>query len=102
MIRKSAIITGSTSGIGLSIAHKLAADGYNIVLNGFADSALINKLIQEFSTNYDTRCIYHPADISKPEEIKALITEAARVFGSIDILINNAGIQHVAPIDEFP
>ena len=102
MNQKVAIITGSTSGIGLEISRRLASDGYNIVLNGFADSAFVNQLVNDLNGQYNVACIYGSADMTKSTEIKAMIERTVNVFGSVDILINNAGIQHVAPIDEFP
>lgn len=98
---KTAVITGSTSGIGLGIARALAQAGANIVFNGFGDDALITRLGIELSA-HDVRVRYHGADMTKPPEAAALIREAEAQFGAVDILVNNAGIQHVAPIDEFP
>lgn len=99
--KKVALITGSTSGIGLGIAKKLASNGYNIILNGFGADEVISDLLSEIK-DLGVDSIYHPADLSKPDEIKSMIDAAIEYFGSIDILVNNAGIQHVAPIDEFP
>ena len=98
---KTAIITGSTSGIGLGIAKAMADNGANIVLNGFGDDTNIKTSCQEIESKGVT-CLYNGADMTKPQEIEALISEAHTKFGSIDILVNNAGIQHVSPIDEFP
>jgi 3-hydroxybutyrate dehydrogenase len=95
---KTALITGSTSGIGLGIARIMAMHGANIVLNGFGDVEAAKREIAEF----DGAVGYHPADMSKPEDIAAMIKYAEMEMGGIDILVNNAGIQHVAPIDEFP
>jgi 3-hydroxybutyrate dehydrogenase len=98
---KTALITGSTSGIGLGLARGLAGAGAHIVLNGFGDAGQIEAMRKEIEST-GVRCLYHDADMTKPSEIETMIGEAAEEFGSIDILINNAGIQHVAPIDEFP
>lgn len=98
---KTALVTGSTSGIGLGIAKALAGQGANIVLNGFGEPASIaaaEKAIQ--STGVKT--LYHGADMSRPAEIEAMVRAAESSFGRIDILVNNAGIQHVAPVEDFP
>jgi 3-hydroxybutyrate dehydrogenase len=95
---KTALVTGSTSGIGLGIALKLAEAGANMVLNGFGDAEAALAIVA--ATGAQVR--HHPADVSKPDEIAAMIDYAEREFGGIDILVNNAGIQHVAPIEEFP
>ena len=97
---KAAIITGSTSGIGLGIAQGFAAQGINIMLNGFGDSVEIEKERQAIE-NQGVKCIYNDADMTQPDEITAMVEEAVKVFGSIDIVVNNAGIQHVAPVEEF-
>lgn len=97
---KTAIITGSTSGIGLGIAQGFAAQGINIMLNGFGDSVEIEKERQAIE-NQGVKCIYNDADMTQPNEITAMVEEAVKVFGSIDIVVNNAGIQHVAPVEEF-
>jgi 3-hydroxybutyrate dehydrogenase len=99
---KVALVTGSTSGIGLGIARTLAGAGANVVLNGFGDKKLIDELVAEFGSKYDVKASYSAADLSKPPEIAAMVAQAAREMGGVDILVNNAGIQHVAPIDEFP
>ena len=99
---KTAIITGSTSGIGLGIAEALAHAGANIVLNGFGDSAGIDKLRDELKQRTNVGVVYSPADVSKPRAIENMVRQAVDNFGSVDILVNNAGIQHVAPIDQFP
>jgi 3-hydroxybutyrate dehydrogenase len=95
---KTALVTGSTSGIGLGIACRLAAQGANIVLNGFGDTAPAAAAIAELGVRQG----YHGADMSKPAEIEAMCAYAAREFGGIDILVNNAGIQHVANVEDFP
>ena len=95
---KTALVTGSTSGIGLGIAKALAAQGANIVLNGFGDHATPQAEIQALGV----KTAYHGADMSKPAELEDLMTFSAQQFGRVDILVNNAGIQHVAPIEQFP
>lgn len=99
---KNAIITGSTSGIGLGIAHALAEQGANIVLNGFGDASEIAELKARFTRDYHVEATHHSADMSKPEQIADMIQQSLRQFEHIDILINNAGIQHVANIEDFP
>ena len=98
---KTAIITGSTSGIGLGIARGFAKEGINIVLNGFGDSENIEKLQAEIE-DMGVSCIYNKADMTKPNEVTAMVNKAVKHFGAVDILVNNAGIQHVAPVEEFP
>ncbi len=98
---KTAVITGSTSGIGLGIAHGFADQGINVVINGFGDDANIKKEQEELGAK-GVKVLYHPADMTKPSEIEDLFAQATAKFGGVDILVNNAGIQHVAPIDEFP
>ena len=95
---KTALVTGSTSGIGLGIARALAASGADIVLNGFGDKAAIDKLVADLKAEYKVNVGYSAADMSKPAEVTAMISQARRV----DILVNNAGIQHTAPVEEFP
>ncbi|MFJ7566417.1 3-hydroxybutyrate dehydrogenase [Herminiimonas sp. NPDC097707] len=99
---KTALITGSTSGIGLGIARALAQQGAHIVLNGFGDANEIAALQVALTKDYGVQTIYHPADMSRPQEIAAMMQFAAEKFGSVDILVNNAGIQHVADIEDFP
>ena len=99
---KAALITGSTSGIGLGIAQALAAQGADIMLNGFGDSALISSLTNAISDEHGVRALHHPADMSKPTEIDEMIRSTESRLGRIDVLVNNAGIQHVAPVEEFP
>ncbi|MFN7710408.1 MAG: 3-hydroxybutyrate dehydrogenase [Holosporales bacterium] len=98
---KSAVITGSTSGIGLGIAEVLAQQGANIILNGFGEPDQI-KATQKQLEGYGVQTHYIAADLMKPEENQRLIDEAAQHFGSVDILVNNAGIQHVAKVEDFP
>ena len=99
---RSAVVTGSTSGIGLGIAEALAAQGADILLNGFGDAAEIDKLRTSLAEAYGTRVSYSAADMSKQPEVDAMIAQATRELGSVDILVNNAGIQHTAPVQEFP
>ena len=99
---KAAVITGSTSGIGLGIASALAAQGSAIMLNGFGDAGAIEKLKRDLAERNGIKVGYSPADMTKPAEIRQMIADAARQLGSVDILVNNAGIQHVAPVEEFP
>lgn len=99
---KVALVTGSTSGIGLGIARALAVAGTHVVLNGFGDKALIDKLVAEFRSQYNVKVDHSAADMSRPAEVAAMVAQAAREVGGVDILVNNAGIQHVAPIEEFP
>jgi 3-hydroxybutyrate dehydrogenase len=100
--RKSAIVTGSTSGIGLAIAWELARAGYNIALNGFGEDAEIAALQDDMESETGVSVVYSPADMSSPHQIAILVEVARRAFGRIDIVVNNAGIQTVAPIEEFP
>jgi 3-hydroxybutyrate dehydrogenase len=99
---KAAIVTGSTSGIGLGIARSLAAGGANVLLNGFGDAAEIDKLRKQLALEHGVRVSYSAADMSKPAEIEGMIAQASRELGGVDILVNNAGIQHTAPIHQFP
>jgi 3-hydroxybutyrate dehydrogenase len=98
----NAIVTGSTSGIGLAIAHSLAAQGCNILTNGFGDKATIDGVINELQHKYHVQVDYSPADMSKPSDIADMVAMCEKNFGSCDILINNAGIQFTAPVEEFP
>jgi 3-hydroxybutyrate dehydrogenase len=95
-------VTGSTSGIGLGIAHRLAGEGANIVLNGFGAAAEIERLRASLAAQYGVTAAYDDADMTKPQAIEAMLRKAIGRFGAVDILVNNAGIQHVAPVDEFP
>lgn len=98
---KTALITGSTSGIGLGIAHGFAAEGLNLVINGFGDHDEIEKERIDLEAK-GVKVIYNGANMTKPDEIAAMIEDSVREFGSLDILVNNAGIQHVEPIEDFP
>jgi 3-hydroxybutyrate dehydrogenase len=99
---KSALITGSTSGIGLGIARALAGQGCSIMLNGLGDPAKIETTRTGLEAEFAVSARYHGADMSRPEEIATLIEATAAAFGGVDILINCAGIQHTAPVEEFP
>jgi len=100
--RRSALVTGSTSGIGLAIAGGLAAQGMNIMLNGFGDPAAIEAVRERLAGIHGVTVAYDGADMSRQDPIEAMMSGAAERFGGIDVLVNNAGIQHVAPVDEFP
>ena len=99
---KTALVTGSTSGIGLGIAQRLAAEGANLVLNGFGEAGEIEKLRKQLASEYGVNVAYDGADMTKPSAIAAMMNKAIAAFGAVDVLVNNAGIQHVAPVDEFP
>ncbi|MSP77248.1 MAG: 3-hydroxybutyrate dehydrogenase [Rhodospirillaceae bacterium] len=99
---KVVLITGSTSGIGLAMARAFAAEGCNVMLNGFGDSGAIAKLREDIAKQHSVRVDYHGADMSKPAEIADLIAQTKARLGSLDILVNNAGIQHVAAVENFP
>jgi len=99
---KVALITGSTSGIGLGIANVLASAGAMIVLNGIADAADAEQLCQVLGARHDVPVRFDDADMSKPAAIRDMVERVGRSFGPVDILVNNAGIQHVAPVEEFP
>jgi 3-hydroxybutyrate dehydrogenase len=99
---KSVIVTGSTSGIGLGIARAFAAQGCNVMLNGFGDGSQIEKLRSAIAAEHQVTVLYSSADMAKALEVSAMVDQVARRFGSVDVLVNNAGIQHVAPVEEFP
>jgi 3-hydroxybutyrate dehydrogenase len=99
---KGAVVTGSTSGIGLGIARALAAHKVNILLNGFGEPDVVEKLGKELAAQNGVKVAYSAADMSRPKDIADMIAAAERELGSLDIVVNNAGIQHVAPVEEFP
>ncbi|PZQ43660.1 MAG: 3-hydroxybutyrate dehydrogenase [Micavibrio aeruginosavorus] len=99
---KTAIITGSTSGIGQGMAYALAESGCNIMLNGLGDAAQIEADRAKMEKETGVKVLYNGADMTKPDQIAAMMKETKEKFGKIDIIVNNAGVQHVAPIDEFP
>ena len=99
---KSALVTGSTSGIGLAIARAMAAQGANVTINGFGDKAAIEKERSGIEKDFGVKAVYSAADMSKPADIAAMIKTAETTFGALDILVNNAGIQFVSPIEDFP
>lgn len=99
---KTALVTGSTSGIGLGIAERLAKSGANVVLNGMGDAAQIEAIRARIAAEHGVEVRFQGADMSRPEAIEAMFQALLAEFGSVDVLVNNAGIQHVAPIEEFP
>ena len=99
---RCAVVTGGMRGIGLAIARAFAKEGANVMINGFGDAAAIETERAGIEKDFGVKAIYSAADMSKPEEIRAMVKEAAEKLGSVDILVNNAGIQHVAPIEDFP
>jgi 3-hydroxybutyrate dehydrogenase len=99
---RNAIVTGSTSGIGLAIARAFAKEGANVVINGFGDAAAIEKERAGIAQEFDVTCLYSPANMLKPDEIATMVHDAEAKLGSVDLLVNNAGIQFVSPIEEFP
>jgi 3-hydroxybutyrate dehydrogenase len=99
---KTAVVTGSTSGIGLAIARALAREGANVVINGFGKPEDIEKERAAIEGEFGVQARYSPADMTRPAEIAAMIADAEKTFGSVDILVNNAGIQFVSPVEDFP
>lgn len=99
---RTAVITGSTSGIGVGLAEAFAAAGCRVVINGIATQEEADSLVDRLRKKHGTEVFYHPANLTDPQQCTALIEEAQRHFGAVDILINNAGIQHVAAVEEFP
>ncbi|WP_323762498.1 3-hydroxybutyrate dehydrogenase [Maricaulis sp.] len=97
-----AIITGSTSGIGAAMAEALAQNGCNIILNGLGDAQEIEALRAKIAADHGVEARYHPANMLKPDEIADMVASAEREFGRLDILLSNAGIQHVSPVEDFP
>ena len=99
---KTALVTGSTSGIGHGISEAFAAAGANVMLNGFGDAAQIEGVRQAMEEKFGVKVGYSGADMSKPAEIRQMVQDTIAQFGALDILVNNAGIQYTAPVDEFP
>src|SRR5579872_6000968 len=99
---RAALVTGSTSGIGLAIARALAKEGANIVVNGMGDPDAIERERAGIEKDFGVKAYYNGADMAKPAEIAAMIADAQAKLGSLDILVNNAGIQFVSPIEDFP
>lgn len=99
---RHALITGSTSGIGWGLARAFAAHGYDITLNGIADAATVERLVGELRSEFKVQAWYSSANMMKPAEIRAMVEEAEAHNSQLDVLINNAGIQHVSPVEEFP
>ena len=99
---KTAVVTGSTSGIGLAYARAFAKEGCNVLINGFGDAAAIEAERLAIEKDFGVKAIYDAADMSKPVEIAAMVAHAEKTFGSVDVLVNNAGIQFVSPIEDFP
>jgi 3-hydroxybutyrate dehydrogenase len=99
---KTAMVTGSTSGIGLAVARALAQDGAAIMLNGFGDKAAIENIRSGIEKDFGVKARYSPADMSKPAEIADMVRSTEKEFGALDVLVNNAGIQYVANIEDFP
>lgn len=99
---KSALVTGSTSGIGLAIARALASEGAALTIAGFADAALVEKLKEELMAAGAPEVVHSPADLSTRAGVEATMKAAIDRFGAVDVLVNNAGMQHVAPVEEFP
>jgi 3-hydroxybutyrate dehydrogenase len=99
---RNAIVTGSTSGIGLGIARGLAAQGANLLLNGFGDEREVRRLCAELAEAHGVTVKFHGADMSQPQQIRDMVAHAASELGGVDILVNNAGIQHTAPVADFP
>jgi 3-hydroxybutyrate dehydrogenase len=99
---KSAIVTGSTSGIGLGIAQAFAGAGMHVMLNGFGDAAEIEQTRADLEKTFGVKVAYSGADMTKPEEIAGMVAEAGKLLGKVDVLVNNAGIQHVEAVESFP
>ena len=99
---KSVVVTGSTSGIGLAIARAFAKEGANLTINGFGDAAAIEKERAGLEKEFGVKAVYSGADVTKPEQIQEMIDAATKAFGAVDVLVNNAGIQFVAKVEDFP
>jgi 3-hydroxybutyrate dehydrogenase len=102
LAKRSALVTGSTSGIGLAMAKALAKEGANVVLNGFGDAAEIEKTRSGIESEFKVTTLYDAADMSKPDDIVRMVKSAEQRLGAIDVIVNNAGIQYVSPIEDFP
>ena len=102
LLGKSAIVTGSTSGIGLGIARAFAAAGMNVLLNGFGNRAEIDRTVAELAAEHGVKTAYSAADMSRPDDIARMVDETTETFGAVDVLVNNAGIQHVEAVETFP
>lgn len=100
--RLNAIVTGSTSGIGLGIATAFAQEGMNVMLNGFGEAGAVEAIRSGLADKYGVKVLYHGADMARPDEIRALVAAASEGLGQIDVLVNNAGIQHVSSVEDFP
>ena len=99
---QTALVTGSTSGIGMGLAQALAGEGVDVVLNGLGDPAAIEKERADMAAKFGVKVLYHGADMTKPDQIADMVAYAHRELGRLDILVNNAGVQHVSPIEDFP
>ncbi len=102
LANKTAVVTGSTSGIGLGCARAFAEKGANVVINGLGDAEEIERTRAAIEADFGVRCVYSPANMLKGDEIAGMIADAEKEFGSVDVLVNNAGIQFVSPVDELP
>src|ERR1700679_1343895 len=102
LAKRHALVTGSTSGIGLAIARALAKEGANVTINGFGKAEDIERERTAIESEFGVKARPPAADMTKPAEIAGMITDAAAAFGSVDILVNNAGIQFVSPVEDFP